>query len=102
MARALQRGDHLADRSVHELDFDEQRRGWCAHIIQITALYDRRQLRPDEFLADTDGLEIHAKDGRNRRAGRAVMLQALDFVEDRIDLQRIVALNILEAGGIVV
>ena len=53
----------------------------------------------DQLLAHADGLEVHAEDGRNLRRLSAEVVLAIDLVEDRIHLQRVVALNVLEAVG---
>ena len=52
-----------------------------------------------ELLAHTDGLEVHAEDGGNWCVCHAEVVFAVDLVQDRVDLQRVVALDVLEAVG---
>ena len=49
-------------------------------------------------MADTDGLKVHAENRGDFGRG-AVMGLALDLVENGIDLERVVALDVLEAVG---
>src|SRR5262249_26706999 len=56
----------------------------------------------DEFLPDADGLEVHAKNGgyRSRPGGEVIL--AHDLVDDRIDLQLVIASDRGEARGPVI
>ena len=93
----LQLVDERPDRSVDELEFAQQRRARRARRIQVSA--GRAVALLDQLLADANRLEVHAEDGGNLvRLGAEVVL-AIDLVEDRVDLQRVVALNVLEAVG---
>jgi hypothetical protein len=51
----------------------------------------------DQLFADTDGLEIHPEQGGRGRPACAIMRVVIDLVEDRLNLETVVALNILEA-----
>src|SRR5262249_10262624 len=56
----------------------------------------------DQLLPDADGLEVHAQDcGYRSRLGGEVIL-AHDLVDDRIDLQLVIASDRGEAGGPVI
>ncbi len=93
----LQLADECRNRGVDELEFAQQRRAGRASGIQISARHAVALL--NELLAHTDRLEVHAEDGGNFGAVCAEVVLALDLVEDRVDLQSVVALNVLEAVG---
>ena len=58
-----------------------------------------RIARDLEFLADANGLEVGAEDGRYADFLRSVMRVAVNLVDDRLDVEHVVALDILEVGG---
>src|SRR5271169_6108318 len=94
-ALILERGNHLADGTVHE--FDLAKHGWCRSacgvgVTAIDSLFD-------ELLPDADGLEVHPKDRWYRRVAGAEVGLAEDPVQHRVDLQLVVALDVLETGG---
>src|SRR5208282_5143370 len=93
----LQFLDPRRDGGVDELEFTEQRLSGRAGGIEISAGYAVALL--DELLAHTEGLEVHAEDGGNLGVLGAEVVLAIDLVEDGVDLQGVVALNVLEAVG---
>src|ERR1019366_389269 len=55
--------------------------------------------RLNELLAHAQGLEVHAEDSGNLGFLGAEVILPIDPVENRVDFQRVVALNVLEAVG---
>ena len=91
----LQLAHKLPDRRIDELDLAKQRLGRCAGSVQISALHAVALL--NQLLAYADCLEVHPKDRRNLGLLRTKVILSLDLVDDRIYLQRVVALNVIEA-----
>src|SRR3984893_12478987 len=104
--RLLEFGDHQADRVVDKLDLLEQRIAGGPDRIERAAsgavAFGHRAMLVDEPLADADRLEVHSKDCGDRYAPAAVVVFALNFGEDRLDLKALVTLDILEAPGVVI
>ena len=93
----LQFADECSDRGIDELEFAQQRRGGRARGIQISARGAVAAF--NQLLAHAHGLEVHAEDGGNLGLLGAEVVLAVDLVEDRVDLQGVVALDVLEAVG---
>src|SRR5215467_11351649 len=86
----LQLRNELADGIVNELDFAEQWRARRSHCVQIPATAD---ILLDQFLPYAHGLEVHAEDLGDFGFRGMIVSEAVDFIEDRVDLQCVVALD---------
>ena len=95
LSGVLQIVHHLADRSIDECYLAEQQLARCSGRIEITAAADAFL---DQLLAYADGLEVHAKKVWHTRPA-AFMILAVDLVQDAVDLEGIVALDVVEAVG---
>ena len=56
----------------------------------------------NKLLADANRLKVHAEDAGHGRGGGAVVVFAVDLVEDGHHLEAVIALDVLEAPGIVI
>src|SRR5882724_1113554 len=91
----LQLFHELADRTVHELDLAQHagRRGTSRiRVASLDAVHD-------QFLPNTHGLKVHAVYLWDHCAGGAKMGLAVDPVEYGIDLELVVALDVVEGPG---
>lgn len=87
----LELADHPAQRLIHEIQLAlESRRGSAKHILIAG---------PFQLLANTYRLEIRAKNGGNTGLFGAIVVEAVNLVEDRLNVERIVAFDIAEVGG---
>src|SRR5260370_28861040 len=93
----LQLADECPNRGVDEFEFVQQRLGGRASGIQISARHVVAFL--NELLPDANSLEVHAEDSGNLGLLGAKVVFPIDLVEYRVDLQGVVALNVLEAVG---
>src|SRR5215469_6940595 len=94
----LQLRDKSGDGRVDELEFVEQRLAGSAGRVEISA--GRVIARFDQLLADADRLEVHAEYvGSVLQLSFAEASVAIDPVEDRVDLQLVIALNVLKTVG---
>jgi hypothetical protein len=91
----LEQRHHPPDGRVGECDLSQQRLARRADIVQIAARHPHGLF--DQLLADADHLKVHPKDLWNRSAELAAVIPAVDLVEDRLHLQAVVALDVLEA-----
>src|SRR3984957_6366998 len=91
----LERGHHLPDRRIHESNLTRHAGGRITRGVGVTAF----DAVLDQFLADADSLEVHAKYCRDRSVGGAEVVFALDPIHHRIDLQLVVAFDGIEVGG---
>src|SRR5215469_11435455 len=102
-ALLLQFTYELADRSIDELEFIEQRRAGRGRGIEIST--SDAVARFDQLLSYAYRLEVHTKHvrGPSQPSGAQASF-AIDPVKDGVDLQRVIALDVLEAvcpsGGI--
>src|SRR5579883_211189 len=93
-ACALQRMDYVADGSVNIFDLLEKRRRRSACRIQIAAFHAAF----DQLLSYADRLKVHAVD-RWHGGGLSIVCSAVNLIENRIYLQSVVALDVIEAVG---
>ncbi len=84
----LELGYEFADRCVGELDFVDQSRGWRAGGVEIATCFADALL--DKLLADAHHLEIHAEDIRHPPRRRAIVTEAIDLVEDGLNLEAVI------------
>src|SRR5438105_2638177 len=92
---SLQLVYELADRTVHELDLAQHagRRG--AGRIRVAPFHAAL----DQFLPDAHSLKIHSEYLRDHGAAAAQVGLAVDPVEYGIDLELVVALDVVEVPG---
>ncbi len=93
----LERVDHLPDRRIHECDLAQHAGRRIACGIGVASLDSL-----DQLLSDADGLEVHAQDCGYGSVAGAEVVPALDLVDDRIDLQLVIAPDRGEASGPVI
>src|ERR1035441_7423112 len=89
--------DKFADGCVNKLDFAQKGRRRSSSRIQIAACGVDALL--DQFLANTDCLEVHPEDGGDLCRIQAQVVLAVDLVHDGVDLQSVIALEVLESVG---
>src|SRR5450631_3764332 len=87
----------LADGGVDEFDFAKQGCRGRSRCIEVSAGYVAALL--NELLANADRLEVHAEEGGHLASTAAEVIVAPDPVQDRVHLQRVIALDVLEAVG---
>ena len=94
----LERADHLPDGRISEFDLSQHT--WCgiARGVRVASLDSAL----DQLLSNANGLVIHTENHRHRGAGVAKVRFAINFVDDGIDLELVIAFNGVEAGGPVV
>src|ERR1700730_4749025 len=86
----------LPDRTVHELDFAEHGGRRRTGRIRVASLHAIR----NQFLSNTHGLKIHPEDLRDDPSTtRSEVGLAVDPVEYGIDLELVVALDVVEVRG---
>src|SRR5215510_9464591 len=86
---------HLTDSCVHKLDLVPQRCRRSPRVIRVTA----QNPAFDELLAYADSLEVHTEQIRYTQSVRAEVRHAANPIDDRIDLERVVALNVQKTVG---
>src|SRR5271166_5144552 len=89
--------DPLADGSVHQLNFIQQEAGWSSGCVKVATGTD---VLLNQLLPDADGLEVHTEHRRYRSAPLSIVGLAIDFVQDGIYLESVVALNVLKTIGV--
>src|SRR5262249_27388855 len=82
------------DRSIDELNLLKQKLAGCSGCVEIAATPDAFL---NQFLAYAHGLEVHSEKIGKTCAPVAAMIPAVNFVQNRIHLDGVVALNIFEA-----
>jgi hypothetical protein len=97
-AAFLQMRNHLANRFIHEHDIPHQGRSGSPDRVLIPSGWSALL---NQLLSDAHRLEIHSKNGGHGGLGFAIVSLAVNFIEDSVDFQRVVAGNVLEAASIV-
>src|SRR5262249_40210795 len=102
--RNLQRRDHRTDLRVNEIESQLQavvrhRPGGIRISTDQSGVLRILGVAFSELLTDADGLEVHAEGGRNAALRRPGAVKAGNFVEDRLHLAHVIALNAVETLG---
>src|SRR5262249_5647136 len=90
-AAVTQRVHELPDRAVHKRDGVGEVDAWRCGRIDVAADF--------ELLADADGLEIHSENRRGSATALAGMVESIDLVDDRLDLDAVIPLNAVDRAG---
>src|ERR1700722_8909381 len=85
---------HLTNRGVYEFDLARHAGSGITGGIGIAS----KGSALNQLLSDTDRLEVHTKNRRNGSIAAAKVRLPVNFVQDRIDLQLVVALDGLKIG----
>src|SRR5580700_7131293 len=92
---------HLPDTGVDELDFIQHGWSWGRLVVRIPA--DRGDASLDQLLPDAYSLKVHSEEAGDKSSGRFARLDGcaelcltINPMEDRIHLQCVVALDVLE------
>src|SRR6185437_2056889 len=97
-ALLLQLTDELAQRGIDKVELPGEPLSRRADGISVAALGTGDRIGR-QFLTDTDSLEVGTEQCRHTHPLRAVMIVAVDLVEHRLNVQRVVALDVIEAVG---
>jgi hypothetical protein len=82
--------DHLADAGIDELDCMPHSDRRSPNRVGISSL----DAPLDQLLSHAHRLEVHTEKSGYRSPVRAIVGLAVDLVQDRVDLKRVVALNV--------
>ena len=97
-------GLELADCIIDVLELFGQGGAWGGVAVQVAAGQAGVVAEAGlcKLLADTDGLEVHAKDRGHAGMGGSRTVQAVDPIDDGVHLRGVVGLNARVAGGVVI
>ena len=93
--------DDSSESFVDEIEFGGEARCRFAKNVQIAAVYRWPVLyewTAQQFLSNTDGLEIESEECRDWNGLRAIVRVAIDLVHDGCHVKQVVALDIAEVG----
>ncbi len=92
----FQFGDELAEGLVDEVELARESWARCTQDVRITTLQARDRIHR-QLLSNTDRLEVGSKQRRHAYFLRVIVVVAVDLIEHRLNMQRVVTLDVVEA-----
>jgi hypothetical protein len=91
-------GNNLTERLVDEIKFTDETFAGSPENVRIAAVNSGDGINGQLF-ADAYRLKIRAEQSRDADLGGAIMVIAIDLIDDRSNVKRVVALDVVEARG---